>query len=157
MPTGTEPPGLIVVWYYDESAMEWKFWTGWPESTLETLEYCHIYDIIVTGGCTWTIPQSEPPPEPTPIPGDCTLSFPHGLIQDPSAVFKRHYYCEVPVDLSIANPPAQLNTVWFYNESIPEWLWFSPGWPESTLRTLETCNIYDFIVIDACTWEIQQP
>ena len=156
------PPELSVVWYYDEAALvpAWLWFTpGWPESTLQTLEYCHLYDIVVIDGCTWTIPQTEPPPEPTPTPEDCTLSFPHGINDYQTAVFKRHYYCEEPLDLSDASPPAQLNVVWYYDESDPNtgWLWFSPGWPESTLETLVYCHIYDFIVIGACTWEIPQP
>jgi len=52
------PAELNVVWFYDEVAWQWKwFKLGWPESTLETLEYCHIYDIIVIDACTWEIPQ----------------------------------------------------------------------------------------------------
>jgi len=38
-----------------------------------------------------------------------------------------------------------------------EWKWFKEGWPESTLETLEYCRIYDIIVMDACTWEMQPP
>ena len=151
------PPELNVVWYYDEGAMVWKwFKLGWPESTLETLEYCRIYNIIVADGCTWTIPQTAPPPEPTPTPEECTLSFPHGLMQDPLAVFKRHYYCPTNLDLSTASPPTQLIVVWLYDEVEMEWLFWT-GWPESTLDTLEYCHIYDIVVTDACTWEIPQP
>jgi len=52
------PDELVVVWLYDEVALEWKwFKLGWPESTLETLEFCHIYTVIVMYACTWEIPQ----------------------------------------------------------------------------------------------------
>ena len=55
LPTTTVPADLIVVWYYDESIPEWLFWTGWPESTLWTLELGSIYDIIVWDACTWQL------------------------------------------------------------------------------------------------------
>jgi len=49
------PNELVIVWYYDEAEMKWKWHrVGWTESTLE---YCHIYDIIVMDACTWEIPQ----------------------------------------------------------------------------------------------------
>ena len=54
---GDVPAELSVVWYYDEGEMQWKWFTGWPESTLITLEYCHIYSAIVMDACIWEIPQ----------------------------------------------------------------------------------------------------
>jgi hypothetical protein len=36
------------------------------------------------------------------------------------------------------------------------WEWFRPGWPESTLTSLENGEIYLITVQDACTWTIPQ-
>ena len=71
-------------------------------------------------------------------------------------MFDRHYY-GLTVTLSELTLPAEVIVVWDYDEAAMDWLWFSPGWPESTLDTLEYCKIYDIIVIDECTWEIPQP
>jgi hypothetical protein len=89
------------------------------------------------------------------IPPECDWTFPHGLNTDPSAVFSRYYDC-IPVSLP-ANDPAELISVWYYDEAVPEWKWYKPGWPESTLTSLEQDNIYQVIVQDATTWTIPQP
>jgi hypothetical protein len=82
-------------------------------------------------------------------------TFPHGLKQDESAVFLRHYD-GAPVKLPTATEPAELLAVWFYDEIAMMWYYFVPGW-ESTLEGLEFCNTYMAIVMDACTWDIPQP
>jgi len=97
------------------------------------------------------------PPTPTPTP--ISWEFPHGLNQNPSAVFSRHYdgTTIILADIPYEDMPEELIIVWFYDEDEMEWKWFRVGWPESTLETLEHCHIYDVIVMDACTWDIPQP
>jgi len=47
LPTGTEPPELIAVYYYDPVALELLYYfPGWP-STLTKLEHCTVYIFIV--------------------------------------------------------------------------------------------------------------
>jgi len=87
------------------------------------------------------------------IEPECELDFPHGLNQDTSAIFLRYYDCET-VSLPTSTEPAQLVVVWYYNEATMTWEWFRPGWPESTLTSLENGEIYFIIVQDACTWTI---
>jgi len=147
------------MWFYDEAEMDWKwFRPGWPESTLETLDYYHSYDVIVMDACTLEIRQTSPIPTPipTPTPTSITWEFPHGLIQHQAAAFSRRYDVTT-VTLANIPPediPAELIIVWFYHEAEMDWKWFKPGWPESTLETLEYCHIYDVIVMNACVWEI---
>ena len=112
----------------------------------------------VTDG-TFSIISSTPTPTTTPV----TWDFPHGLLTDPpdtlSAVFSRHYDGTTIILADIPNEdfPDELIVLWLYDEEAMEWKWFKPGWPESTLETLEYCHIYDVIVTYACTWEIPQP
>jgi len=88
------------------------------------------------------------------LPLPVTWEFSHGLNQNPSAVFHRHYD-GIEVALSDLTPPEEVVVIWFYDEVAWQWKWYKVGWTESTLETLEYCNIYVIIVMDACTWEIQ--
>jgi len=97
---------------------------------------------------------------------ECQWTFPHGLTQDPTAVFKRIHGgdgtgssngCTADVALPAGTEPADLIIVWFYNESAMEWEWFRVGWTESTLGSLQMGEIYDIIVMDACTWQVVAP
>jgi hypothetical protein len=88
--------------------------------------------------------------------GECSWTFPHGLTTDPSAVFSRLYACQT-VSLPTGTEPANLISVWYYDEAVPEWKWYKPGWPESTLTSLVNGEIYQVIVQDACSWTIPQP
>ena len=57
LPTGTEPPELIAVYYYDPVALELLYYfPGWP-STMTQLEHGKVYLIIVSDACQWPIPQ----------------------------------------------------------------------------------------------------
>jgi hypothetical protein len=85
-----------------------------------------------------------------------TWEFPHGLIQDETAVFLRHYDGATVMLPTGTEPDPELLAVWFYDEGAMLWSYYVPGW-ESTLTELEYCNTYMVIVMDACTWEIPQP
>jgi len=89
------------------------------------------------------------------IEPECEFQFPHGLSQDTAAIFARYYGCET-VSLPTLTEPAQLIAVWYYNEATKTWEWFRPGWPESTLTSLENGEIYLIIVQSTCTWTIPQ-
>jgi C1A family cysteine protease len=101
-----------------------------------------------------TSPGPEIPTAPTPTP--FIWEFPHGLNNDSTALFPRRYG-GVEVVLVDLTPPSELVLVWYYDEAAMTWEWGRPGWPESTLETLENWNIYLIIVESACTWEIPQP
>ena len=99
--------------------------------------------------------QEDTDTAPVEIEPECELDFPHGLNQDTSSIFLRYYECET-ASLPTSTEPAQLIVVWYYNETTMTWEWFRPGWPESTLTSLENGEIYFIIVQDACTWTIPQ-
>jgi len=86
----------------------------------------------------------------------CTWEFPHGIVDSPTALFPRHYECDTITlgDIPLQDIPEDLVVVWYYDEDALEWEWFRPGWGESTLMTLEYCNIYLVVVMSQCTWEI---
>ncbi len=89
-----------------------------------------------------------------PLVETVTWDFPHGLLDDASAVFLRHYD---GTDVSLpAGEPTELLAVWFYDEGAMAWYYYVPGW-ESTLTDLEFCNTYMVIVTEATTWDIPQP
>jgi hypothetical protein len=90
-----------------------------------------------------------------PIGPECEIEFPHGLNQHKAAIFPRYYDC-LTVSLPTLTEPAQLITVWYYDEAVMTWKWFRPGWPESILTSLENGEIYLIIVQYACTWTIPQ-
>jgi len=107
--------------------------------------------------CQKTSPTPMPTPTPSPTPTACTTwEFSHGILDNPTAVFPRHYDCP-DIALPTGTEPDELVLVWHYDVNAMEWKWFRPGWLESTLDTLEYCNIYVIIVMEKCTWEIPQP
>lgn len=88
----------------------------------------------------------------------CTWQFPHGIIDNPTALFPRHYECATVTlgDIPLQDIPEELVVVWHYDEAAMVWEWFRPSWGESTLITLEYCNIYLIVVMSQCTWNIPQ-
>ena len=119
--------------------------------TVDGIDAIETPDVDFTQGCTNVRLDIT-------TTGSCEWQFPFGILTDPpsssSAVFPRTYVCPADLDLSTATPPAEVNVVWFYDENVPEWLFWT-GWPESTLETLQVGKIYDVIVLYGCTWVLQ--
>ena len=107
------------------------------------------------------IPTPTPTPTPTftptPTPTVCTpWEFPHGILDNPTAVFPRYYNCP-DTDLPTGTEPGELISAWYYDVSAMEWKWYRVGWAQSTLETLENGKIYLIIVMEECTWAIPYP
>jgi PKD repeat protein len=86
-----------------------------------------------------------------------TWSLPWGYTADPTAINLYLYPLgATQVTLADLTPPAELATVWYYGGSVVGWKWFRPGWPESTLATLDPGKYYIGIVSTATEWEIPQ-
>jgi hypothetical protein len=90
-----------------------------------------------------------------PVAWDLT----YGLIDDDAAVNLWQYpggAVQVTLADVEATIPDDLSVIWHYAGTVEGWLWFTPGWPESTLDTLEAGKYYIGIALSACQWEIPQ-
>ena len=94
-------------------------------------------------------------PPPVVVPWD----LPYGLDADDAAV-NQWQYPKDAVQVTLADVgdtmPDDFSVIWHYADTTVGWQWFTPGWPESTLDTLEAGKYYIGIALSACQWEISQ-
>ena len=145
---GSIAPPFTPGWVYEVGIDAAKF----------TEAICHkISPVPIPTPTPTHTPTPTPTPTLTPTPTICTTwEFSHGILDNPTAVFSKHDDCP-DIALPTGTEPGELIVVWYYDEVAMEWKWYRPGWPESTLDTLEYCNIYTIIVMEECTWEIPYP
>jgi len=143
--------------------LDWSNGNKWLTVTMgrgETIEGGETVDPSSYVKSAAGLPDETAPPGPeiptAPTPTPFIWEFPHGLNNDSTALFPRRYG-GAEVVLADLTPPSELILVWYYDEAAMTWEWGRSGWPESTLETLESWNIYLIIVESACTWEIPQP
>jgi len=95
------------------------------------------------------------PPQPTVVNWD----LPYGLDEDDAAV-NQWKYPEDAEQVTLADVedtmPDDFSVIWHYADTTVGWQWFTPGWPESTLDTLEAGKYYIGVALSACQWEIPQ-
>jgi hypothetical protein len=92
----------------------------------------------------------------TPIP---TWELDWGLDADPAAV-NLWMYPEDAAAVTLADVadtiPDDVSVIWHYSGTAEGWKWFTPGWAQSTMDTLEAGEYYIGIALSACQWEIPQ-
>ena len=170
------PNQTLGIWNSGDGTLSWSLSdnAAWlllfPTSGTSTGETDNVMVRVITSGMaagsysasiTISAPGATNTPQTVPVsltivPEEgLVLTFPHGLGQDPTAVFPR-LYDGAEVTLPTGTEPPELLIVWYYDEALMQWLFYVPGW-ESTLTKLEYWRIYATIVSDACTWDIPQP
>jgi len=102
-----------------------------------------------------TLYATSVPPQPTVVNWD----LPYGLDEDDAAV-NQWKYPEDAEQVTLADVedtmPDDFSVIWHYADTTVGWQWFTPGWPESTLDTLEAGKYYIGVALSACQWEIPQ-
>jgi parallel beta-helix repeat protein len=84
-------------------------------------------------------------------------TLPSGLDENPMAMNQYQYPADAAqVTLADLALPEELLVVWHDAGPGVGWKWFRPGWPESTLATLDPGKYYIGIVSTATEWEISQ-
>ena len=157
---GTIPGEVQGVYWYDCSALQWKFWApGAPGTTLTTLGGGHTYDymVSVTGDCDLDIPFPGTIPTPLPPP-----SGPHNWDFCSSGFFPSHLpdsYTEQIVLANLGTIPGEVQGVYWYDCNAIEWKFWAPGAPGTTLTTLGGGHTYDYMVsvTGSCDWEVPLP
>jgi hypothetical protein len=88
-----------------------------------------------------------------------TFEMPYGLDADPAAI-NLWLYPEDAVPVTLADVedtiPGDVSVIWHYAGTAEGWQWFTPGWPESDLTTMEPGLYYMGIATTATEWEIPQ-
>jgi len=152
LPTGTEPEELSGVYWLDETTGGWQYFIpGWPVSTVTSLDPGQVYLVAVSGACSWNLPCEEGTASPT---GN-TWNFP-----STSAVFlsptpqNGRPYLGAAVGLPTGTEPEELSGVYWLDEETGAWQYFIPGWPVSTVTSLDPGQAYLVAVSGACSWAL---